>query len=788
MLHRHNHQIEELNRIRREERRNLRLRSLAGFGAVFVVLYSFLLPAFTMEKPSYCGYEEHTHTEECYEYVLDCPVTGETGTVISAEEFRKLPGAEEAEAAFDKAENAEDTKRETASHIHTADIDDDVVVSRATEKADSSRREKADSNRSDSRTASPSDFSEEGTDFYFEHDHAGSGLPDDQEFETESFAVVESNGAVEYGFEEEYIISEADADVSYEEDLTADEAEEDVIIDKAEESACVDTEELITDEAAEPADGTVEAAADTEELADDSFTSDDESVAALEDTLAETDSTYEYEAQSDSEAAQFTEAGFEAPAVPADGSSDVAVEEITAGTHVHTAACYKRVCVCGMEAHVHGLECFIDPEADVEDEALLEDLFPTFEESGSKDSYEYAAKLAEFQKGYRESVKNYMILVDEDDEETMQGYTRYGDWAGDAYAADWSALFASFTAERAGLDIEGYDREMLMDAYSWMQLLRDRAVEEEEMTGTDSRVFREVEDYIGIRFSDYLEEDEDGREILSRAYYEEGHPAAPTVGELVFLDLDGDFDADHVGIITNAALSKNKMTVIVGDIDGFVREEKYSFDDMQILGYARLPETKEAIGRNRSLGFEEDEELPTEEDEADAEMRRRFELARDYPAQEFDDRTETMQVSVSAKVGTFPAGTTMVLTDIYDEETLSVIAGAIEEGRKVKSVQAVDITFYNEYGEEIEPLLPVQVRMTSLEEKQAAADQLSVVHLDNEGSTEIMKEEAISPENSLEASIEIKGTETESTAAEIEEITKAGTEETDLIDAETAGV
>ena len=763
MKYQFNHQIEKLNRVHREERRNKRLRSLAGFGAAFVVFYSLLLPAFTMEKTSFCGYEEHTHTEECYEYVMDCPVTGENGTVISAEEFRKLPGAAEADAAFDRADVASVKQHETVSHIHTDDSEDDVVVSRATNRAVSSRRDADDDAPKSSKTASPSDYEpEDGEDFYFIHDAAGSGYPEDTE-ETASYAIVNADGAVETGPEftddTELLTSEEDG---YEEDIIIDEAE-DAIIEEADESS-VEEEDLVVD-AAEAAYGSAE----------DTFDAAEEAYIADEAEAAETGFS--------NEAAEETVYTEEAAGTETAEDTAAAQTAADAHGHIHSASCYRRVTVCGMEEHEHGLECFIDPEADVEDEALLEDLFPAFEETKSKNSYDYAAKLAEFQKGYRESVKNYMIIVDEDDVETIQGYTRYGDWAGDPYAADWSPLFAAFTADRAGLDIEGYEPEMLMDAYSWMQVIRDRALEDENGADTDSTLFREVEDYIGINYADYIEEDENGREVLSHTYYEEGHPAAPSIGELVFLDLDGDFDADHVGIITAVTLLKNKMTVMVGNIDGCVREEKYGFDDMQILGYSRLPETDEAIERNRSLGFEKEEDLLTEEDEADAEMRRRFELAREYPAQDFDDQTDTMAVQVSAEAGTFPAGTTMVLTDIYDEETLNVIAGAIEEGRKVKSVQAVDITFYNEFGEEIEPLRPVQVRMTSLEAKQASADQLSVVHLDNEGSTEIMKEEAISSENSLEASIEIKGTDIESAETEFMEAA-AGT---DLTSAEEIG-
>lgn len=41
---------------------------------VFITVYMLILPAVTQEAPTYCGYEEHKHSEECYEYVekYDC--------------------------------------------------------------------------------------------------------------------------------------------------------------------------------------------------------------------------------------------------------------------------------------------------------------------------------------------------------------------------------------------------------------------------------------------------------------------------------------------------------------------------------------------------------------------------------------------------------------------------------------------------------------------------------------------------------------------------------------------
>ena len=39
---------------------------------VFCTTYALILPAITMERTAYCGYEEHTHGEECYTKELIC--------------------------------------------------------------------------------------------------------------------------------------------------------------------------------------------------------------------------------------------------------------------------------------------------------------------------------------------------------------------------------------------------------------------------------------------------------------------------------------------------------------------------------------------------------------------------------------------------------------------------------------------------------------------------------------------------------------------------------------------
>ena len=118
-----------------------------------------------------------------------------------------------------------------------------------------------------------------------------------------------------------------------------------------------------------------------------------------------------------------------------------------------------------------------------------------------------------------------------------------------------------------------------------------------------------------------------------------------------------------------------------------------------------------------------------------------------------------VKVRVEADEGTFPAGTTMVLKAV-DSQEMDAVAEAVESAvaagqeaennkkenekntakTKTCGFQAVDISFRDAEGNEIEPAKPVRVAMTSsLIQEAAQVKALSapvVVHVDNEGKGE----------------------------------------------------
>lgn len=126
------------------------------------------------------------------------------------------------------------------------------------------------------------------------------------------------------------------------------------------------------------------------------------------------------------------------------------------------------VLICGFEEeHVHTLICRSDPEADVETAEIWERTLP--EEWGESWPENLLAAAAS-QLDYQESRRNYAVTEDG----TIQGYTRYGAWYGDPYG-DWNAMFVSFCLHYAKVPEEliapSGDSAELMEQLEELELL-----------------------------------------------------------------------------------------------------------------------------------------------------------------------------------------------------------------------------------------------------------------------------------------------------------------------------
>ncbi|MBQ1787738.1 MAG: hypothetical protein II004_02285 [Erysipelotrichaceae bacterium] len=104
----------------------------------------------------------------------------------------------------------------------------------------------------------------------------------------------------------------------------------------------------------------------------------------------------------------------------------------------------------------------------------------------------------------------------------------------------------------------------------------------------------------------------------------------------------------------------------------------------------------------------------------------------------FDDTTSVI-VSVEAPENAFPEGTRMIVTPVEAEEIMDTVSSMVN---RVDSVVAVDITFYDADGREVEPLVPISVSMSSKEIVQNNDPLL--LHIDDEGNTAIIEDTEIS--------------------------------------------
>ena len=139
---------------------------------------------------------------------------------------------------------------------------------------------------------------------------------------------------------------------------------------------------------------------------------------------------------------------------------------------------------------------------------------------------------------------------------------------------------------------------------------------------------------------------------------------------------------------------------------------------------------EDADGNDPSDGEDADGEDPSDEETDDSEDASEAAM----PSMTFDETLESLTVHVEAVEGTFPEGTVMRLAWVTAEDVLAAIGEAVDG--VVAEVRAVDITFLNADGEEIEPLK--EIRVFFRDEMIKQAESIEVVHVDSDNSASVM--------------------------------------------------
>jgi len=250
---------------------------------------------------------------------------------------------------------------------------------------------------------------------------------------------------------------------------------------------------------------------------------------------------------------------------PTEESTEAPAEEPTeetASEHVHTDECYEIVWLCELEEHIHELSCYSDATADVETAPIWEASLPVLTHNWADD----LVQVAQSQLGCGESERNYIVA---DDGETKNGITRYGQWYGNPHG-DWSAMFTLFCLYYA--EVPQSAVPWSPGVYNMMRLMEN------------AQIFQLPDENLG------------------------------TKGNLLFLDTDGNGNADRIMIVCGS--SGGQCTVIGGDWEDKVATISIQASDTRILGYVNISQLQESRNAPQepevSEPTEPEEELPEE--------------------------------------------------------------------------------------------------------------------------------------------------------------------------------
>lgn len=266
---------------------------------------------------------------------------------------------------------------------------------------------------------------------------------------------------------------------------------------------------------------------------------------------------------------------------------------------------------------------------------------------------ERIARIAEAQIGYTENTGD---CIPDADGITYHCYSDYGAWYGDPYA-EWNTMFTDFCLRQSGADET--DIPLGTDCRSWAAELEKSGL----MTAPER--------------------------------------AAPSRGDIVFLDSSRDGTADRSAIIRDVTDGQT-LAVIEGNADGAVAEKEYRTDSECIAGYlsfAAQPPPQSGIP-----------------------------LIREFSAVSAAGIT----VNVSAPAEAFPQDAVMTVSDVPQEEAM-LAAGNLNAA--ALDAVAVDITFSDADGTVLEPAdaQTVQVQITLPSEKRLSSGEFALLHMTESG-------------------------------------------------------
>lgn len=368
--------------------------------------------------------------------------------------------------------------------------------------------------------------------------------------------------------------------------------------------------------------------------------------------------------------------------------------------HEHEDSCYEQKLICGLEEHTHSEGCYIDL-ASREEPADWEKGLPKLSNDPSAD----LLRVAVSQTGY---------------EEGLDGYTRYGAWYGNE-TGEWNLMFVSFCLHYAGIKASSVPYGS--GAWAWQVKLKDKGLLTEDISSIKP-------------------------------------------GIIMLVDSDQDGKCDRAGIL--ADMDKDQYILIEGDVDGKVSEVRYKAEDGVFLGYVSADPADTApdssqdqdIVSSEPSGEPEPTVEPTAEPTAEPIAEPTAEPTpeptveptaiptaepTEVPAQEpedmvFDAKTKSgIKVHVSVTSEAFDSAVTMTAKDVDEKDILDDAEKMIDEDKKITGTVAVDISFIDPDGNEVEPKegYSVDVKIEVPKALQPEGEDFSLLHFGEDGVTEV---------------------------------------------------
>ena len=407
--------------------------------------------------------------------------------------------------------------------------------------------------------------------------------------------------------------------------------------------------------------------------------------------------------------------------------------------HAHTDACYEKVLICGKEAHVHSKACYTDAGKEMLDEVFT--AAQDMEQVSAEEAMGAAGGSSETQTANTPAVAS-----------------------GDAQSAGAdSAISGAQGTDPAFSDAQGTD-----PAFSDVQGTDAAAESTQGADGTSGNAQGASNSGTASPSSEETAEgtNSDPAGNSAAGDFDEVAPVQPgqadsatdingNTGEYASEDKSGEAGttdaadtteisapAQDAGAGTGAAAEDTNMTE--------AQEAAAMSEDMPALIFEDtiLIQTATATAKQADAETATDAQTGAE-NQTDAQNQAGTEQAGPEnqtdagisPAQDLLPAETNVTVHVEAEEGTFPAGTSMVLATVQ-EEALDKVAEAVSnsvEGTS-HSFQAVDISFRDASGNEIEPAKPVRVTMTSDAIKTASETpeiaEPVVLHMVDEGAAE----------------------------------------------------